>query len=61
MDANNIKRLIWVSSLGIYDEVPGKFGEWNKNIWGSYLTTYRAAADQITASDLDTQLLDQHG
>lgn len=41
MDANNIKRLIWISSLGIYNEVPGKFGEWNKNILGSYLTTYR--------------------
>lgn len=52
MDANGIKRLIWISSLGIYDEVPGKFGDWNKNILGSYLTTYRAAADQITESDL---------
>ena len=51
MDTNGIKRLIWVSSLGIYDEVPGKFGEWNKNILGSYLTTYRAAADKITESD----------
>lgn len=57
MDANNIKRLIWVSSLGIYDEVLGKFGEWNKNILGSYLTTYRAAADQITASDLDYTII----
>ena len=57
MDANGIKRLIWVSSLGIYDEVPGKFGEWNKNILGSYLTTYRAAADQITNSDLDYTII----
>jgi len=23
----------------VYDEVTGKFGEWNKNILGSYLTT----------------------
>ncbi|MBW8038156.1 NAD-dependent dehydratase [Lactobacillus helveticus] len=53
MDEAGVKRLIWVSSLGVYDEVPGKFGEWNKNMLGSYLTTYRAAADQITASDLD--------
>lgn len=53
MDEAGVKRLIWVSSLGVYDEVPGKFGEWNKNTLGSYLTTYRAAADQITASDLD--------
>lgn len=40
MNANGIKRLIWVSSLGIYDEVPGKFGEWNKNILGSYLIIF---------------------
>ena len=39
MDDENVKRLIWISSLGVYDEVPGKFGEWNKNILGSYLTT----------------------
>ena len=56
MDANGIKRLIWVSSLGIYNEVPGKFGEWNKNILGSYLTTYRAAA-KITESDLDYTII----
>lgn len=57
MNANGIKRLIWVSSLGIYDEVPGKFGEWNKNILGSYLSTYRAAADKITESDLDYTII----
>lgn len=57
MDTNGIKRLIWFSSLGIYDEVPGKFGEWNKNILGSYLTTYRAAADKITESDLDYTII----
>ena len=57
MDEDGIKRLIWISSLGVYDEVPGKFGEWNKNILGSYLTTYRAAADQITASDLDYTII----
>lgn len=57
MDKEGIKRLIWISSLGIYDEVPGKFGEWNKNILGSYLTTYRAAVDVITASDLDYTII----
>ncbi len=57
MDTTGVKRLIWVSSLGIYDEVPGKFGEWNKNILGSYLTTYRAAADKITESDLDYTII----
>lgn len=57
MDTNGIKRLIWFSSLRIYDEVPGKFGEWNKNILVSYLTTYRAAADKITESDLDYTII----
>lgn len=53
MDQTGVKRLIWISSLGVYDEVPGAFGKWNKNILGSYLTTYRGAADQITKSDLN--------
>lgn len=57
MDEAGVKRLIWISSLGVYDEVPGKFGEWNKNTLGNYLTTYRAAADQITASDLDYTII----
>ena len=57
MDNRGIKRLIWISSLGIYDEVPGKFGQWNKNILGSYLTTYRAAADVISDSDLDYTII----
>lgn len=57
MDANNVKRLLWTSSLGIYDEVPGKFGEWNKQILGDYLTKYRQAADIITASDLDYTII----
>ncbi|MGM3213926.1 NAD(P)H-binding protein, partial [Klebsiella pneumoniae] len=29
MMATGVKRLIFVLSLGIHDEVPGKFGEWN--------------------------------
>lgn len=53
MDNNNVKRLIFVTSLGIYDEVPGKFGEWNNRMIGSALKTYRKAADVIEASDLD--------
>lgn len=57
MDKLGIKRLIWISSLGVYDEVPGKFGEWNKATLGSYLTTYRSAADVITASDLDYTII----
>ncbi|GEO69229.1 NAD(P)H-binding protein [Levilactobacillus acidifarinae] len=52
MNQQNVKRLIWTSSLGIYDEVPGKFGELNNRALPDYLKTYRAAADIIEASDL---------
>lgn len=62
MDAANVKQLVWISSIGIYDEVPGKFGEWNNAQLGggkrdSYLGTYRAAADVISNSDLDYTII----
>lgn len=53
MDKLWVKRLIWTSSLGIYDEVPGKFGELNTRALPGYLQTYREAADVISNSDLD--------
>ncbi|HTK37751.1 MAG TPA: SDR family oxidoreductase [Pyrinomonadaceae bacterium] len=57
MDENGVKRLIFVASLGIYDEVPGAFGKWNNSMIGSALKTYRKAADVIEASDLDYTLV----
>lgn len=57
MDAEGVKRLIFVTSLGIYDEVPGKFGEWNRREIGAYLPPFRRAADLIAASDLDYTIL----
>lgn len=53
MNANGVKRLIFVTSLGIYKEVAGKFGEWNERMIGSDLIPYRKAADIIEASSLD--------
>lgn len=53
MNANGVKRLIFVTSLGIYKEVAGKFGEWNEMMIGSDLIPYRKAADVIEKSDLD--------
>lgn len=53
MNANGIKRLIFVTSLGIYKEVAGKFGEWNERMIGSDLIPYRKAADILEKSDLD--------
>ncbi|AKQ17228.1 NAD-dependent dehydratase [Pseudomonas aeruginosa] len=53
MQAKGVKRLVFVLSLGIYDEVPGKFGEWNNAIIGEDLKPFRRAADAIEASSLD--------
>ncbi|VWB19098.1 SDR family oxidoreductase [Burkholderia lata] len=57
MKAANVKRLIFVNSLGIYDEVPGKFGAWNRREIGQYLPPYRRSADLIEASDADYTIL----
>ena len=50
MDDTGVKRLIWVSSMGIYDEVPGESH-------GSILNPYRKSAAVIEASDLDYTIL----
>lgn len=57
MDKAGIKRLVWISSLGIYNEVPGEFGAWNANILGDYLVNYRKAVDVIEASDLNYTII----
>ena len=53
MNKNNVERLIFVTALGIYNEVSGKFGEWNERMIGSELVRYRKAADIIEKSTLD--------
>ena len=57
MHASGLKRLIWISTLGIYDEVPGKFGQWNNETLGSYLTRYYDAAKVLEDSDLDYTII----
>jgi uncharacterized protein YbjT (DUF2867 family) len=57
MSAVGVKRLIFVASLGIYDEVPGKFGAWNRREIGPYLPPFRRAADFIEASGLEYTIL----
>lgn len=57
MKAAGVRRLIFVLSLGIYDEVPGKFGERNNAIIGEPLRPFRSAADAIEASGLDYTIL----
>lgn len=54
LQAAGVRRLIWISTLGIYDEVPGAFGKWNhKMLDGGYLEPYSAAASVIESSKLD--------
>ncbi|PAF38827.1 NAD-dependent dehydratase [Terribacillus saccharophilus] len=53
VDAMNIigvKRLIWISSMGIYDEVPGQR-------YHTMLDPYRNSAEIIEASDLNYTIL----
>ncbi len=58
MKETGVKRLIWVSTLGIYDEVPGNFGIWNHQMLdGGYLETYSKAAELIENSGLDYTIL----
>lgn len=57
MQAAGVKRLIFILSLGIYDEVPGRFGEWNNAIIGEDLRPFRRAADLIEASGLQYTIL----
>lgn len=57
MQAAGIGRLVFVTSLGIYDELPGKFQQWNKKMIGEDLKPFRRAADAIEASNLDYTIL----
>lgn len=50
MTATGVKRLIWISSMGIYDEVPGQR-------YSSVLDPYRKSAEIIEASDLNYTIL----
>lgn len=57
MKGAGVQRLIFVTSLGILDEVPGRFGEWNRRMIGAYLPSFRRASDAIEASGLDYTVL----
>jgi uncharacterized protein YbjT (DUF2867 family) len=50
MEATGVKRLIFISSMGIDDEVPGEH-------YGSILDPYRNAARVIEASSLDYAII----
>jgi uncharacterized protein YbjT (DUF2867 family) len=50
MNEVKVGRLIWISSMGIYDEVPGEQ-------FGTMLEPYRKSAALVEASDLDYTVL----
>ena len=56
MEANSVKRLIFISSMGIYNEIPRSLGGGNLNE-NSILRPYRQAADVIEASSLDYTII----
>lgn len=57
MKKTGVNRIVWISTLGIYDEVPGNFGKWNNETLGDYLTTYALAAKVFEDSDLDYTII----
>jgi uncharacterized protein YbjT (DUF2867 family) len=50
MQVAGVKRLIWISSMGIYDEIPGERA-------GSILDPYRKSAAIIEGSSLDYTII----
>lgn len=53
MNKTGVKKLIFILSLGIYQELLEPFNTWNQEMIGEALKDYRHAADVIEASDLD--------
>ncbi|HJA27574.1 MAG TPA: NAD(P)H-binding protein [Candidatus Limosilactobacillus intestinigallinarum] len=53
MDRNNVSRLVFITSMGIYDEIPASIGASGNLSSNPILQTYRDAADEIEASDLN--------
>jgi len=46
-------RLLFISALGAYHEVPGKFGEWNEQAIQAFLPGFRASAKLLAAAPVD--------
>lgn len=53
MDRNHVSRLIFISSMGIYNEIPASVGASGNLSTNPILQTYREAADVIEGSDLN--------
>ncbi|CAJ1177953.1 oxidoreductase [Companilactobacillus paralimentarius DSM 13238 = JCM 10415] len=53
MDRNNVSRLLFITSMGIYDEIPASVGASGNLSSNSMLRSYREAADVVEDSDLN--------
>lgn len=52
MQSAGVERLVFMNTLGIHDEVPGKFGDWIRAGFQDYLAPYRAALAELQGSGL---------
>ncbi|CAM3065197.1 SDR family oxidoreductase [Staphylococcus argensis] len=57
MQENEVKRLLFVTALGVNNEVPQPFQDWVEEHLGNRLEIYRKAAQTIEQSDLDYTLI----
>lgn len=53
MDQTGVSRLVFITSMGIYDEIPASVGASGNLSSNPMLRGYRAAADEIENSDLN--------
>ncbi|MCK8617053.1 NAD(P)H-binding protein [Fructobacillus sp. M158] len=53
MQENGVKRLIVAGVLGVYDEVGGRFGEWNRSMIGEISPERKQRVKEIEDSGLD--------
>lgn len=47
MQAAGVNRIVFIAAIGIYDEVPGAFGQWNKQMIGPILERYKKAGNLL--------------
>lgn len=57
METHHVQSLIAATVLGIEDEVPGKFGDWNTMMIASSIAKRKQTAAVVTQSSLDYTLL----
>lgn len=57
LDKARVSRLVFITSMGIYNEIPASVGSKGNLEYNSVLTPYRKAADVIEASDLNYTLI----